>query len=61
MCRSGTLKGQNSVRDRVTEGQLGLVQLDSYEYVRAVGDADHESTFSFQTNPRVAQGWAVVL
>eukprot|EP00439_Symbiodinium_sp_Y106_P063642 s719_g9.t2 len=48
--------GQNSVRDRVTEGQLGLVQLDSYEYVRAVGDADHESTFSFQTNPRVAQG-----
>ncbi|CAE7772012.1 ALMA6 [Symbiodinium sp. CCMP2592] len=48
--------GQNSVRGRVTEGQLGLVQLDSYEYVRAVGDADHESTFSFQTNPRVAQG-----
>ncbi|CAE7787095.1 ALMA3 [Symbiodinium sp. CCMP2456] len=54
--RSGNGQTQSSVRDRPTAGQLGIVQLDSYEYVRAVGDADHESTFSFQTCPRVAQG-----
>ncbi|CAE7843872.1 ALMA4 [Symbiodinium microadriaticum] len=51
--RSGN--SQNRERDRPT-GQLGIVQLDSYEYVRAVGDADHESTFSFQTCPRMAEG-----
>ncbi|CAE7431830.1 ALMA4 [Symbiodinium natans] len=37
-------------------GNLGLVRLDSYEYPPAVGDADHASTFSFQTSSRVARG-----
>ena len=32
------------------------MQLDSYDYVRAVGDADHASTFDFPSYPKVAQG-----